>query len=327
MQPSPTRRCGRPSVRAALPALALQLSALAACAAGGCDDGARAAELAQRFDAARAWRLLEQQVAIGPRPSGSPGAAAVRDLIQRELVAAGLQPVREPFRAETPSGAIEMENVWAEIPAAPPPGARAGVIVLASHYDTKRLEPRFVGANDGGSSTAVLLELARVLSARPAGPIAYRLVFFDGEEALRGHWEDPDNRYGSRHHVAQLKRSGELARVRFCVLLDLVGDRDLRLSEDANSGRELVAAFFGAAREHGLGDHVGGARMAIKDDHQSFLEAGIESVDLIDFDYGPDNEWWHSAEDTLDKCSQESLGIAGRIVLLGLPRVEALALR
>jgi glutaminyl-peptide cyclotransferase len=307
--------------------LSLAVAACGAVAAtSACGGQATGAQSERAFDTQRAWKLLEEQVAIGPRPAGSPGAESTRLLIERELSAAGLQAQREPFTAQTPEGPIDMVNLWAEIPALADP-ERAPIVVLCSHYDTKRLPFVFVGANDGGSSTAVLLELARSLTAKPAKGVNYRVVFFDGEEALRDFWADPDNRYGSRHHVAELKRSGKLARVKFCVLIDLVGDRDLVLTRDENSGRELVDTFFDAARSGGLSRHVGGSKLPIKDDHQSFLEAGVESVDLIDFDYGPDNSWWHSAEDTLDKCAPESLEAIGRIVLLGLPRIESLATR
>jgi hypothetical protein len=321
----PSRDLAR-RLRRVLPALLSVGLVLAACAVGCGGAAPAASEQAARFDAERAWELLVEQVGIGARPAGSEGAERTRALIERELRAAGLEPVREAFEAQTPAGEIAMANVWAEIPAGGDAPDEAPVIVLGSHYDTKRVDFPFVGANDAGSSTAVLLELARVLASGPPRDVAYRVVFFDGEEALRSYWADPDNRYGSRHHVAELERSGGLERVRFMVLLDMVGDRDLKLTRDTYSGRELVDAFFSAAREAGLGRHVDGARIPVKDDHQSFLEAGVESVDLIDFDYGPANSWWHSPADTLDKCSVESLGVIGRIVLLGLPRVERMAL-
>ena len=319
MQPDPR---ARPRRRLSLLPLALALAACGTAAGTAtCGGEAPAAQGSERsFDAQRAWALLAEQVALGPRPAGSEAAEATRALIERELRAAGLEPVREPFTATTPAGEVAMCNVWAEVPAREG-AARAPVVELGSHFDTKRL-PDFVGANDGASSTAVLLELARALAAHPSESVTYRVVFFDGEEAVREYWADPDNRYGSRHRVARLKASGELARVKAFVLLDLVGDRDLVLTRDEYSGRELQDLFAKAARSIGLGAHMAGARMPVKDDHQSYLEAGVESLDLIDFDYGPDNAWWHSAEDTLDKCAPESLDVVGRIVLAALPALE-----
>ena len=298
---------------------------LAACGSATCGGSSPAAGVPRRaFDSELAWALLEEQVALGPRPAGSDAAEATRALIERELRSAGLQPMREPFTATTPIGEIEMCNVWAEVPARTG-GAASPVVEIGSHFDTKRLEG-FVGANDGGSSTAVLLVLARAIAAAPSESVTWRVVFFDGEEAVREHWADPDNRYGSRHRVAELRKKGELARVKAFVLLDLVGDRDLVLTRDEYSGRELQALFDRAARSIGLGAHMQGARMPVKDDHQSYLEAGVESIDLIDFEYGPGNSWWHTLEDTLDKCAPESLDVVGRIVLAALPALEDWAL-
>jgi hypothetical protein len=273
------------------------------------------------FDAERAWLHLEAQVALGPRPAGSSAAEAARAAIERELASYGLAPRREEFTADTPLGPIAMANVVVDLPSAA--GESAPIVLVCTHYETKRAEFEFVGANDGASGTAVLLEAARILAAR-ANPVAYRLVFLDGEEALRWDWADPDNRYGSRHHAAELERTGRSARVKACVLVDLVGDRDLRLTTDANSDERLLGAFFGAARRAGLGRHVDGERLPVKDDHLSFMRIGIPSADLIDLDYGPGNSYWHSREDTLDRVSRESLGVAGRILLLGLPAVEEL---
>jgi Zn-dependent M28 family amino/carboxypeptidase len=216
-----------------------------------------------------------------------------------------------------------MANVLVDLPVASDEAGKAPIIVLCAHYETKRTDFEFVGANDGASGVAVLLELARVLAAAPR-PVAYRLVFLDGEEAMRWAWRDPDNRYGSRHHVAELKRTGLIERVKACVVIDLVGDSDLQLTTDQASDERLLEAFFSAAREAGLGRHVDGERMPVRDDHLSFMEAGIRSVDLIDLQYGPDNDYWHSPEDTLEHVSRESLGVIGRIVLAGLPKVEAL---
>ncbi len=315
--------------------LALAAGALAACADGagqlsnstsGATSGATSAASASsaRFDAQRAWAHLEALVALGPRPAGSGAAAKTVDYLESQLKEFGLAPVRESFIARgTPAGDLPMCNLYVDLPASGGDPAKTPLVIVGSHFDTKRFDQfRFVGANDGGSSTAVLLELARVLAAQGPRRVALRLLFLDGEEAVRETWQDPDNRYGSRHHAEQLKASKLVERVKAFVLLDLVGDRDLRLHRDQYSDTWLYECFAAPARSSGLGKHVDGRREGIADDHLSFLEVGVPSVDLIDFSYGPNNSWWHSADDTLDKCSAESLGAIGEIVLLGLPNVE-----
>ena len=299
--------------------------AAALLAPADCGQDPAPVETEVAFDAGRAWRHLEAQVALGPRPAGSSAAETLRAYLEGELTSYGLTPRRESFTADTPLGPIAMANVIVELPAAGRAGSgkEAPIVLLCSHYDTKRAEFEFVGANDSASSTAVLLEVARVLAGRQ-NPVSYRIVFLDGEEAVRWTWEDPDNRYGSRHHADELERTGLTERIEACVLIDLVGDRDLRLTTDSNSDERLLEAFFGAARRAGLGRHVDGERMPVKDDHLSFMAIGIKSVDLIDFDFGPGNSYWHSAQDTLERVSEESLGAIGRIVLLGLPAVEEL---
>lgn len=305
-------------------ALALAAWAAAAGCSGAAAGDAPRAPLA--FDAARAWKHLEHVVAQGPRPAGSDALQRTRDYIVAELRAAGLEPRVEAFRGETPLGPVSFANVFADVGAADLP-----LVVLCTHIDTKRFDWPFVGANDSGSGTAVLLELARCLAPlAPRGSdlsggrerVAYRLLFVDGEESMRAEWVDPDNRYGSRHHVAGLVESGEIRRVRACVLIDLVGDRDLVLSRETLSNQELLRMFHGAGREIGLGAHVDGERLEIRDDHLSFMAADVPSVDLIDFEYGPRNAYWHDRRDTLENVSQESLGVAGRIVLAGLPALE-----
>jgi glutaminyl-peptide cyclotransferase len=311
----------RPAARIAWAVLAgtALLLASAACSTGAAPDS---------FDAARAWRDLEHLVALGPRPAGSEALEKTRAYIESELTHAGLHPQREPFRVSLPPGfegtrptgdAFELANVFADLETQAPDGE---IVILCTHFDTKLSSERFVGANDGGSGTAVLLELARVLAASGPHSVTYRFLFLDGEEALRRDWKDPDNTYGSRQHAASLKRSGVSERVRACVLLDMVGDSDLGLVRESYSDRRLVELFFGAARRCGFGAHVDVEHEEIRDDHLSFMSVGIPSIDLIDFDYGPHNSYWHTPQDTLEHCSMESLSIVGRIVLAGLPELE-----
>lgn len=309
---------------ALLPVGALALSALGA--ALGCGSGSAASQ-SPEFDQARAWKDLEALVALGPRPPGSEALEATRAYIERELRAAGLEPVREPFdvkpppgfKSEKPVDVFKMANVYADLPAKDP---GAETVILCTHFETKIHPERFVGANDSGSGTAALLELARVIAAGGPRSLSYRFLFIDGEESLRWEWEGDDNRYGSRYHAAELKNSGKADSVRCCVLLDLVGDKDLQFLRETYSDRRLKELFARAAAGIGLSKHLQGKQQEALDDHLSFMAVGIPSIDLIDFDFGPDNSWWHTTEDTLDKCSAESLGITGRIVLAALPEIE-----
>ncbi|MDP6539006.1 MAG: M28 family peptidase [Planctomycetota bacterium] len=303
------------------------------------ENGAAQAGEALVLDAHRAWAHLEAQVALGPRPAGSEAAEETRAYIEAALEGFGLEPVREAFTASTPRGPLAMANVYVDLPGRERGGEPPPMVLVVSHFDTKSFAEHwdppqrrvpFVGANDGASNTAVLLELARVLAAGGPRTVTYRLLFVDGEEAVLWNWDDAreqiDNRYGSRHHAASLRRSGLARSVKACIVIDLVGDEDLVLNDDMNSDRALMGIFRRAAHAEGLGAHVAGRRIPIKDDHQSFLEIGIPSVDLIDLEYGPDNRWWHTGEDTLEHCSVESLDVFGRILARGLPGVESFAL-
>ncbi len=293
---------------------------LPACSAGNAMGGGTS------FDEARAWKDLEHLVGLGPRPPGSDALEQTRVYLEQELSKAGLKPVRDAFEVPAPpegakkaAHAFALANVYADLLSKDP---KAETVILCTHFDTKISSERFVGANDGGSGTAVLLELARVLAAGGPRDLSYRFLFLDGEEALRWEWAGDDNTYGSRHAAAELKKSGKAASVRCCILLDMVGDKDLRFENETYSNRRLAAIVTEAASEAGLSAHVDGRHMEVRDDHLSFMAVGIPSLDLIDFEYGPDNAWWHSKDDTLDKCSAKSLGITGRIVLGSLPGIE-----
>ncbi|MCY2960663.1 MAG: M28 family peptidase [Planctomycetota bacterium] len=299
--------------RIVVPALFLSL-----CSAGCPDAGGGATPPA--FDAERAWKGLLHQVEIGPRPSGTPANETCRQWIESELRGMGLEPARETFTDKTPAGDIQFSNVYAELPGTDP---KAGWIFVGSHFDTKRMSFRFVGANDGASSTAALIEVARSIAQGGKRAIGYRFVFFDGEEAIREEWLGDDNTYGSRHHVKVLRENGRLDSLRAFVLLDMVGDKDLKLTSDTLSDRKLMETFTKAARDIGLGRHVGGKSMEVRDDHVPFLMARVRAVDLIDFDFGPNNAYWHTDKDTVENCSKESLDAIGRITLRGLADLEA----
>jgi Zn-dependent M28 family amino/carboxypeptidase len=206
-----------------------------------------------------------------------------------------------------------MVNLIARIP-----GASPDRLVFAGHYDTKLYrEFRFVGANDAGSSTAFLIEWARVLKARQ-NKYTTELLFLDGEEAMRPDWEDPDNRYGSRHYVQAARRDGSLKQVRAMILVDMIGDRDLRIKREADSTRWLKDVIWTAAKRLNYGNVFVDEETPIADDHIPFLDAGVPAVDIIDLDYGP----WHTAGDTLDKVSARSMQIVGDVLNEALPEIE-----
>lgn len=304
----------KPTARVVVPALLLSL-----CSAGCPDAGGSAA--APAFDAERAWKGLLHQVEIGPRPAGTPQNETCRQWIEAELRGMGLEPKRETFTDKTPAGDVQFANVVAELAGTDP---KAGWICVASHFDTKRMPFRFVGANDGASSTAALIEIARALTQGQKRAIGYRFLFFDGEEAVREEWLGDDNTYGSRHHVKAIQADGRIESVHALVLLDMVGDKDLKLTNDTLSDRRLMEVFTKAARDLGLGKHVGGKSMEVRDDHVPFLMARVRTVDLIDLDFGPDNSYWHTEKDVPENCSKESLDAIGRIALRGLAEFETL---
>lgn len=271
------------------------------------------------FDGERAFEHVRALVEMGPRPVGSAAHDRARDYILAELKKYGLTIVRDDFTAQTPLGQRPMTNIIGELK-----GEREEVVILASHYDTKLFgDITFVGANDGGSSTGALLELARVITARQGKP-KYTLwfTFFDGEEAFVN-WTQADSKYGSRHLVARLVKEGRLDQVKAMILLDMIGDKDLDLKRDGYSTPWLVDILWETAKERGYEKHFSSSETFIDDDHIPFLEKGVPAVDLIDFNYGLFNRYWHTAEDTLDKISPKSLKIVGDTVLAALPRIEA----
>jgi Zn-dependent M28 family amino/carboxypeptidase len=222
----------------------------------------------------------------------------------------------DSFVADTPVGPIPMTNLIARFR-----GSRRETVIVAGHYDTKRFDGfRFVGANDGGSSAAFLVELARVLGGRQHA-LNYWLVFFDGEEAVRD-WSSTDSVYGSRHLVEKLSASGELSRIQALILVDMIGDAQLRVPRENGSTPWLNDLVSSVAQRLGYGKYFAGSQGPIGDDHVPFINAGVSAVDLIDLDYGPNNSYWHTAQDTLDHCSPLSLTIVGRVVTATLDALE-----
>jgi Zn-dependent M28 family amino/carboxypeptidase len=271
---------------------------------------ARAAD----FSGASAMKFAREAVAFGPRPSGSEAIRKLQAYIVAQLKTCGCQVTEDAFTAKTPKGDIAMKNIIAKYP-----GKSGKAVVVTGHYDTKLFPGRkFVGGNDGGSSTGLLLELARVLPRQPRIDDVY-LVFFDGEEAVREQWEGEDNLYGSRHLAAKWKADGTLGRVKALINIDMIGDKSLDIKPEGNSNQGLRRLVWNAAKELGyqayfLEEGVG----PIEDDHIPFQRLGVPVLDIIDFDYPP----WHTDEDTIDKLSSQSLETVGTVVAEAIRRLE-----
>ena len=275
---------------------------------------------AAAFDSSKAWEHLRQIVGMGPRPAGSAALEATRKYIKAQLAAAGVAVADQAWDDQTPFGPVHMVNLIATIP-----GQRPDRIVISGHYDTKLFrDARFVGANDGGSSAAFLLEMARVLKSR-RNPLTIELLFLDGEEAFCRDWDEcarpgaPDNTYGSRHYVAAGKARGTLAGIKAHILVDMVADRDLRIKRDLNSTPWLTDIIWGAAKRQKLDAIFVAEPTQIEDDHLPFLAAGVPSVDVIDLEFAA----WHTPSDDLEAVSARSLQAVGDAILAALPQIEA----
>jgi glutaminyl-peptide cyclotransferase len=275
------------------------------------------------FNGERAMEHVRKQLEFGPRPPGSAELAKTRDYIVNQLQSSGLTVETDEFVATTPVGEKRMVNIVADIP-----GESKDQIIISSHYDTKFYKDmHFVGANDPGTSVGTLLELGRVLAAsKGKNKLTYKLVFFDGEESFCEEWDEcskpdaPDNTYGSRHYVKQLQAKDEVELVRAMILLDLMGYKNLELGRDTMSTRWLQDIIWKTGRDLGYAsifvdrpEAVGG------DDHEPFLRAGIDAVDLIQLNGYP---YWHKVGDTLDKVSAKSMKTVGDVILASLPAVE-----
>ncbi len=293
------------------------LTLLSALLLSGAVCGRAWATDAYAFNGGRAFSDLLHLVAYGPRPPGSKALEASREWIIGQLRKSGCVVKEDRFVAATPVGNIPMVNLIAELP-----GREANkIVMIAGHYDTKRETSfRFVGANDGGSSAAFLLELAREL--RPTKhKLTYWLVFFDGEEALQG-WSATDSLYGSRHLAAKLTQEGNLSRIQAMILVDMIADAHLDINRDENSTAWLTDLVFSMAHKLGYSRYFRNEKTAIDDDHTPFVSSGVSAVDLIDFDYGPNNSYWHTAKDVPEHCSPSSLTIVGRVVRATLAKLE-----
>jgi glutaminyl-peptide cyclotransferase len=272
---------------------------------------APSAETTGGFDGARAYKHVEQLVAIGPRPAGSGGIHRAQAYILEQLKSYGCPVEEQDFHASTPVGNVAMKNIIVKIPS-----ANSNIILYATHYDTKRID-NFVGADDGGSSTGVLLELARLLCARKNAEAIW-LAFFDGEEAFELQWVDPDNTYGSRELAASLALSGNLRHVKAMILADMVGPYNPVFRRESNSTPWLTDMIWSTAARLGYGNIFVNESASVEDDHIPFLNRDIPATDLIDLDV----PYWHTTRDTLDKIDPRSLAITGHVLIASLPEIE-----
>jgi glutaminyl-peptide cyclotransferase len=267
---------------------------------------------ASDFSGASAFKYTQAAVAFGPRPSGSAANRQLQAYIRAQLRLLKCEVIEDPFTAKTFKGDIPMTNIIAKFP-----GKSGKAIVVSGHFDTKLFPGRkFVGANDGGSSTGLLLELARVLSGTPRVDDVY-IVFFDGEEAL-AEWTETDSVYGSRHLAYKWKADGTLAKIKALINVDMIGDKSLGILLDENSTASLRKLVWTTASELGYKAYFLNDGEKMEDDHMPFIKLGVPSLDLIDFDYDP----WHKDSDTMDKLSPKSLDIVGTVVLESIHKLE-----
>jgi glutaminyl-peptide cyclotransferase len=259
----------------------------------------------------KAFAHVQRLVDFGPRPAGSEAIEKSRRYIEDQLRRFGWQITRQAFSDETPRGKVQFVNLIAQFPDR---GHTAPSFLLCSHYDTKTFDAiKFVGANDGGSSTGLLLELARVIGQHPNLAAKVELVFFDGEEAY-DHFSDTDGLYGSRYYAKHL---GSGRQFRGGILFDMVGDRSLEITLPADSPSEMARDIFEAAEALKLRSYFTYLDREMIDDHSPLNAIGVSTIDVIDFDY----PWWHTAGDTMDKISAQSLQIVGSVALHYLSEV------
>ena len=276
--------------------------------------GAAAAKA--RFDGAKAYEYARQFVAIGPRWPTGPGHVKAEAFLRNHFQRMHDQLEEDAFTASTPIGPVPMRNFIVRYP-----GNKNGAIILASHYETNYplRNINFVGANDGAATTGLLLSIADQLRTQTTGGkklegYSVWLVFFDGEEAIKS-WSQSDSTYGSRHLAAKWGRDGTLSRIKAFILTDMIGDRDLNIQRETRSAAWLVDLVSQAAKKFGDQRYFFQTEEPVEDDHLPFVQRGVPSIDLIDLDYGPNNSYHHTAQDTIDKISAHSLSIDGDVIL------------
>ncbi|MCJ8330443.1 MAG: M28 family peptidase [Lentisphaeria bacterium] len=264
------------------------------------------------IDKAEAYKTLESFIKIGPRVSGSANAKKAADFILKQIHSYGYKNAKmTSWKEQTDHGEKTFHNITAEIK-----GKSDKFIVLGTHYDTKLIKEylMFHGANDSGSSTALVLEIMRTLKKSTWDGPTIIFAFFDGEESLVK-YTDADGLHGSKKMVNMLKKEKRLKNCNAMILLDMIGDKDLKLTLSPNDDPALIKLLYKIAKQQKVESHITMNETSILDDHVPFKKAGIRAIDLIDFDYGPNNDYWHTGEDSIDKVSPESLKIIGDLTI------------
>jgi Zn-dependent M28 family amino/carboxypeptidase len=266
----------------------------------------------------RAMQYVREIVAYGPRPIGSAKHKKVEAYILSHLKGDSVEA--DTFIADTPEGKLPVRNIIAKFP-----GKRDGIIVIAGHYDTNYplKDTGYVGANDGGSSAGLLLELANQLRGKKLDGYSVWLLWTDGEEAVR-QWTATDSLYGTRHLAEKWQNDGTLKRIKAFLLTDMIGDADLNIDRDINSTPWLEDLVLQAATRLGYQSHFFARTNGYEDDHLPFKRLGVPCADLIDFEYGYDNVFWHTPQDTVDKLSPKSLEIVGSVLLETVRLLDAM---
>lgn len=268
------------------------------------------------FDGARAYDYTAKLVSFGPRPSGSDAIKQTQNYIYSQLHDDGCQVDEDSFNAQTPIGVVPMKNIIAKVP-----GEKKGILLLMTHYDTVRTVPDFVGAEDGGSSTGLMLEMASLLCRRKP-QLSIWIAFLDGEEAMVDWNTDNDHTYGSRELVARLELSGDLKDVKAVILADMIGQKGLIMKKESSSTPWLVDLIWSAAAKLGYQNVFVSQSTGASDDHDPFLEKKVPAVDLIDLDDYIAEGYWHTPQDTMDKISAKSLAIVGHVILASVGDLE-----
>jgi Zn-dependent M28 family amino/carboxypeptidase len=308
--PSSTIACSKGNSAAAVPPSSAAAAALTKSEAAGVAEVAHpdAAPL-PHIDAKRAFEYTREVTAFGPRYMGNEAHKKLERYILDHLK--GDQVETDDFVADTVEGKFPVHNIIAKFS-----GYKDGVIVILGHYDTNYplRNIGYVGANDGGSSTAILLEFANQFRNKVREGYSVWLVWTDGEEAVRS-WSDTDSLYGTRHLADKWEKDGTLKKIKALMVMDMIGDADLNIDRDTNSTAWLLDLIYAAAERGGYQSHFYQRTGGIEDDHIPFIKSGVPCADVIDLDYGYNNVFHHTAQDTMDKLSPRSLEIVGNTVL------------